>query len=128
MPEGQQMVLPIGGSSGLVLFFHILSLLIYPIILTLIVRTSGHNILSKCMDNWDTRDTRITVLAETTLGFLLFSTLMLGLASLGWYTLTGLLSVLVLLAIVGWKGWINTYNLIKNTRCSFENHEGGRSL
>lgn len=67
MPEGQQMALPLGLSSGPVLFFHILSLLVYPVILVLIARASGYSLLSRTIPSWSTRDLRVTILAETTL-------------------------------------------------------------
>ena len=74
MPEGKQMLIPLGGSSGIILFLHVLSLLIYPVLVTLIARASGYSILSRVIPRWDERDTRIAVLVETTFGFFIFST------------------------------------------------------
>lgn len=82
MPEGQQMVLPLGTPSAMVLFFHIVSLLIYPVALTLIARACGYSILTRSIDDWATRDIRVTVLADTALGLFLFSVLLLILGTL----------------------------------------------
>lgn len=126
--EGKQMVLQLGGSSALVLFFHIISLLFYPVVLTLIMRASWYTLLTILVQNWSLRDKRITILAETSIGFAIFSTLMLVLGTLGWYTLIGLIIVLLGMSILGWKWWRDTYDLIKNTQVVFDNHQSGKWL
>jgi hypothetical protein len=77
MPEGKQMVLALGSPSAMVLFFHVLSLLIYPLVLTLIARACGYGILRRVIDSWDTRDMRVTVLADTAIGLFVFSVFLL---------------------------------------------------
>ncbi len=72
MPEGKQMVLALGSPSAMVLFFHVLSLLLYPLVLTLIARACGYSILTRSIDGWSTRDIRVTVLADTAVGFFVF--------------------------------------------------------
>jgi hypothetical protein len=82
MPEGKQMNFGSGGSSGGILFFHILSLLIYPVILTIISRACGYSVLDKLIPRWSERDLRITILADVAIGFFILSTLLLLLASM----------------------------------------------
>lgn len=126
MPEGKQMILALGTPSALVLFFHILSLLIYPLVLTLVARACGYGILSRSIENWSTRDIRVTVLADVMVGFFVFATLLLILAMLGLYTLTGLIVVLVVMSVVGWQGWIRTYSDIRKPLLVLDNHETGK--
>ena len=120
------MLIPIGGSSGFGLFVHIISLLIYPIVLTLISRACGHGILNAIFSDWSTRDIRISILVETTLGFFVFSTLMLVLGIFGMYTIIGLIVVLVMMSLVGWTGWKKTYTDISERGAIFENHTSGK--
>lgn len=82
MPEGKQMVLALGNPSAMVLFFHVLSLLFYPVVLTFIARAFGYSILSHTIDTWSDRDIRVTVLADTVIGFFVFSILLLILGTL----------------------------------------------
>jgi hypothetical protein len=128
MPEGWNMILPLGIPSAMVLFFHILSLLIYPLVLTLVARACGYGILSRSIENWSTRDIRVTVLADVMVGFFVFATLLLILAMLGLYTLTGLIVVLVVMSVVGWQGWIRTYSDIRKPILVLDNHETGKWL
>lgn len=86
MPEGNQMALKIGTSSGASLFFHIIGLLIYPTILTIIARVSGYNIMKMLFNDWEKRDIRVRLMADTSLGFFIFSTILLFLGSVGFYT------------------------------------------
>lgn len=122
MPEWRQMVVPIWSPSGVVLFFHIISLLIYPIVLTLICRTFWLSVLRKVFSNWEEKDMRISVLVEASIGFLIFSVWLLVLGSIGYYTLNWLIVILALMSIWGWNGWKKTYNDIFTKKAIFENH------
>jgi hypothetical protein len=128
MPEGKQMILALGTPSAMVLFFHVLSLLFYPVVLTLIARACGYSILTRSIDGWSTRDIRVTVLADTAVGFFVFWVLMLILALLGIYTLIGLMIVLTLMSVIGWEWWQRTYRDIRGYALTLENHTSGKWL
>lgn len=128
MTEGGQMIVDIGTPNWFGLFLHVISLLIYPTVLTLISRACGYSILSRIFMNWSERDIRMSILVDTTLGFFVFSTLMLVLAMIGIYTLLGLFIVLGLMVVIGWSGWKKTYTDISKCRAVFENHTSGKWL
>lgn len=82
------MIITLGQSSGLALFFHIIKLLIYPVFLAVLIRSLGYSILSRVFPGWNEYDRRITLMTEAASGLFVFSVALLILASLGWYTLT----------------------------------------
>lgn len=128
MPEGNQMMLPLGKWSWMSLFFHIIGLLIYPVILTLITRVSGQSIMKRIIPDWINRDTRMTILVDTTIWFFVFATLLLVIGMMGYYTLTWLMLVLALLAIVWWDCWISLYQDILKFEITIDHHTEGKWL
>jgi hypothetical protein len=87
---------------------------------------TGQSILSRIFKDWSARDTRVTILAETTFGFFVFATLLLVFALAGFYTLTGLIIILAIMALIGWDKWITLYNDILSFEVSLDHHEEGK--
>ncbi len=113
--------------SWLVLFFHILSLLIYPLFLVFLTRSSGFSIISIAIPHWRDVDIRIRVPVEVTIGFLLFTVGLLVLGSIGMYNFTGLAVLIILLLTIGFKWHKETYRDITTRKILLDNHnlEGG---
>lgn len=109
--------------SSIVLLTHSIGLLIYPFVLTLIMRSTGYTLLSLLIENWKGEKLRARVMIETTVGFLVFTIGLLILGATWWYTLTGLLSLLGLLTVLSISGWKETYNNIFTASSTFENHD-----
>lgn len=107
---------PLFGSykaSSLTLFFHVISLLLYPIALVFIVRGVGASILGKLVENWESEKLRLRVPVDIAIGFFVFTTGLLILGSVGVYSLTGLLILLGILVVVAIPGFITTYRDIQ---------------
>lgn len=109
--------------ASLILFFHILSLLIYPLVLTLLVRSAGFSVMSRLPLEWKNEDMRIRVPAEISIGFLIFSTILLILAGIFGFTLTVLCVTMVLLGIIAIPGLIETYKDIRTRTITLQNHD-----
>jgi hypothetical protein len=110
-----------GGLSSVVLFWHSLSLLLYPIYLGLLWRTTGYAIL-KYIPTWKSIDMRIRIGAEIAIGLAIFTLGLLILGVMHLYTLPGLLVVCGILTIASWTGWQETYRDIRGRRVEFEQH------
>jgi hypothetical protein len=108
--------------QSLTLFFHIISLLLYPVALVFIVRSVGASILGKLINGWENEYLRLRVPVDIALGFFVFTTGLLILGSIGAYTLTGLLILLGILIIIAIPGFMTTYRDIQKARAVFENH------
>lgn len=122
MREWQQMLIPVWAPWAMKLFIHILSLLIYPIILTLIMRVSWQRVIEFFIPTWTEKDKRITVLADIVIGFFILSTLLLFVSSIGAFSMTSLIFILISMSMLGWKNWTKTYHDIRNSYVVFDNH------
>jgi len=128
MPEWQRMIAPIASPSGLALFLHILWLLIYPIILVIVLRASWYTLLSRVFWDWKDRDMRITLPVDVSVGLLVFSIGLLILASIGLYTLTWLIVLIVLMGGISYTGIYKTYRDSIDIRATYEFHTRERWL
>jgi hypothetical protein len=52
-------LLPASSISSITLFFHVIELLIYPVILIFVTRALGYTIISKLIESWKSVDIRI---------------------------------------------------------------------
>jgi hypothetical protein len=112
----------IGWASSIVLFGHILSLLVYPVFLTLLWRAVGYSALH-LIPGWKDIILRIRIGAEISVGIVLFVTGLLSFAVFHLFTLTSLLIVCGVLLIVGIPGWIATYRDISTRYIEFDQHD-----
>jgi hypothetical protein len=112
----------ISGASSIVLFWHILSLLIYPIFLALLWRAVGYSILNM-IAGWRNIILRIRIGAEISVGLAIFATGLLILGVLHMFTLTGLLTICGILILIGIPGWIATYQDIRVKYVEFDQHD-----
>lgn len=108
--------------SSLVLFFHILSLLIYPLFLAILARSVGFSLMNLLPLEWKNEDMCIRVPAEISIGFFVFSTLLLLLAWAFGFTLTILLVTLAITGVVGIPGFVETYRDIRTREIVLPNH------
>lgn len=113
-----------GGASSIVLFWHILSLLVYPIFLAFLWRAVGYSVL-KWVGSWDSIVLRVRIGAELSVGLAIFATGLLILGVFHIFTLTGLLIVCGILIIIGIPGWIATYRDINTRYIEFDQHDTG---
>ena len=104
------------GASSLVLFWHILSLLFYPIFLAFLWRAVGYSIL-KWIKWWD------NILLRIRIGLLIFSSWLLALGFFHVFTFTWLMILCGILTILAVPGWITTYQDIKNKFIEIDQHE-----
>lgn len=74
-------------ASGLALFLHAIQLLIYPVLLTFLVRAVGSTIIRLFIKDWIQEKLRLQVLADISIGFLVFVTGLLILGASGYYNL-----------------------------------------
>jgi hypothetical protein len=111
-----------GGASSIVLFWHILSLLVYPIFLAFLWRAVGYSILH-LLPGWREIILRVRIGAEISVGLALFATGLLILAVFHLFALTGLLMICGVLMIVGIPGWIATYRDIQTRYIEFDQHQ-----
>lgn len=114
--------------SGFTLFFHIITLLAYPITLVFLMRSAGFTLMQFLLKEWREFDMRIRVPVEISLGFFLFVPFLLLIGWFGYYNLTGLLLILGLFAIGWYIGHKETYNDIKTRSVILENHTLDGSL
>ena len=114
----------IGGASSIVLFWHIISLLAYPIFLGFLWRAVGYSIL-KWVPSWDDISLRVRIGAELSVGLAIFATGLLILGVFHMYTLTGLLIICGMLILIGIPGWIVTYRDIQTRYVEFDQHDTG---
>lgn len=98
-------------SSGIV-FFHILSLLVFPLFLVFLFRAIGASMLY-WWQAWQQYPLRLRVPIETTLGLGIFSTGLLLLGGTGNYTFNGLLWLCGILSLASFLGWKHTYRDIR---------------
>ncbi len=59
--------------SSLILFFHSLSLLIYPIALVLITRSAGASVIQFIIKDWESESLRLRFLVDISIGLFLFT-------------------------------------------------------
>ena len=111
-----------GGASSIVLFWHILSLLVYPIFLAFLWRSVGYSVLNM-IPEWKNIILRIRIGAELSVGLAIFATGLLMLGVFHMFTLTGLLIVCGILIIIGIPGWIATYRDITTRYIEFDQHD-----
>jgi hypothetical protein len=105
-PEVRQSQLLNGASpASMSLFVHILSLLLYPIVLIFLSFGTGSYILWKLIPEWDTIKYRIQFPINIAIGLLIFTTGLLILGSVGQYTLSGLITLIVVLLIPTLLNW-----------------------
>lgn len=117
-----------GWASSIVLFWHIISLLSYPIFLAFLWRALGYSIL-KWIPNWDSIILRIRIGAEISVGLGIFSIGLLILWVSHVFTLTGLLILCGILIIVAIPWWIVTYKDITSRYVEFNQHDStGESI
>jgi hypothetical protein len=109
------------GLSSVVLFWHILSLLIYPIYLGFLWRATGHTIL-RYIPTWTTIDMRIRIGTEIAIGLAIFSLGLLIIGVIHLYTLPGLLVICSILTVLSWTGWKETYKDLQWRKVEFEQH------
>ncbi len=122
LPEWGYLPYATGSTGWMKIFIHILSLVIYPIVLTLITRVAGRSILSSIVPTWWEKDKRITTLADIAIGFFVLSTLLLFVSSLGIFSLASLIVILIGMSILWWRHWKDTYRDIRDAHVVFENH------
>ncbi len=111
-----------GGASSIVLFGHIISLLVYPILLALLWRATGYSILNM-IPGWRDIILRIRIGAEISIGIALFATGLLIFGIFHMFTLTWLLIVCGILTIVAIPWWIATYRDIRTRYVEFDQHD-----
>ena len=111
-------------ASGITLFIHIISLLLYPIFLSFLWRATGFSIL-KYIPNWSQIDLRIRIGAEISIGITVFVALLLLVGGTAWYTLMSLVGIIISMSLVSYYGWIETYHDIRNRSIELEQHEKG---
>ncbi len=73
--------------SGIVLFWHILELLLYPLFLIFLTRNVGFTFAFLTVPKWREIDMRIRVPVEISLGFIVFTFGLLIIGELGQYNL-----------------------------------------
>jgi hypothetical protein len=83
--------------------------------LVLVTRSFGFTLGRIIFSDWKGIDMRLRVPAEISLGFLIFSLLLLGAWMLGYYTLNGLLIILAIFSFVWVPGFIESYHNIKTS-------------
>ncbi len=115
----------IGGASSIVLFWHIISLLVYPVFLAFLWRSVGYSVL-KWIPSWDNIVLRVRIGAELSVGITLFTMGLLILGVFHMFTLSGLLIVCGILTLIGIPGWIITYRDIKTRYVEFDQHDATR--
>lgn len=130
LPEVIQSPFMNGASpSSMVLFAHILSLLAYPVLLVFIARASGFSLLNLIPSlDWKMEDMRIRVPIEVSVGFLVFSSILLILSYFFWYTITTLLITLITVSIIGIPGFIESFRDARDRTIILENHDLGWSF
>lgn len=111
-----------GWASSFVLFWHVLSLLIYPLFLAFLWRAIWYSIL-KFIKWWNDIALRIRIGAEISIWLAVFSSWLIIIGALHIFTLTWLLILCTILAIIAIPGWIMTYRDIKNKYIEFDQHE-----
>ena len=111
-----------GWASSFVLFWHVLSLLIYPIFLIFLWRALGYSIL-KWIKWWNDIDIRIRIWAELSIWLVIFSSWLLLIGALHIFTLPWFLILCSILVIAAIPGWITTYYDIRNRYLEFDQHE-----
>ncbi len=111
-------------ASGINLFIHIITLLLYPLFLSFLWRATGFSIL-KYIPNWNHIDLRIRIGAELSIGITIFIALLLLVGGTTWYTLMSLVGIIVSMSLVSYYGWIETYHDIRNRSIELEQHEKG---
>ncbi len=114
--------------SSVTLFIHIVTLLIYPLTLVYLTRNVGYTILHFVFDDWKKEDMRIRVIIEISLGFLIFSSLLLIFWVFWFYNLNTLYIILAIMAIAGYLWHKETYQDIKTRYIEIENHNLDGSL
>lgn len=113
--------------SGFVLFFHAVTLLIYPVFLVFLWKAIGGS-LFHFSENWKNLPTRLTALIETTLGIGVFSFVVFLLGFFGKFHLTPFIISLVILTFLSFFGWkkifaeISTKKITLNTSGTFTFH------
>lgn len=111
-----------GWASSFVLFWHVLSLLVYPIFLIFLWRALGYSIL-KWIKWWNDIDIRIRIWAELSIWLVIFSSWLLLIGALHIFTLPWFLILCSILVIAAIPGWITTYYDIRNRYLEFDQHE-----
>lgn len=107
--------------SSLNLIANILLFLLYPLFLGFLWRALGYSIL-RYIREWDTHPLRIRIGAEISVGLGVFSIIIMILGGLGILNLTALVLVLLVLTLISYKGWIETYHDIRTRFVRFEQH------
>ncbi|PID84335.1 hypothetical protein CSB09_01555 [Candidatus Gracilibacteria bacterium] len=107
--------------GGLTLFLHILQLLLYPLFLMLLWRGTGFRILS-FFSCWEKYSLRFKIPVEISLGMGIFTTGLLILGAIGFYTLTGLIVLCLILLALSWQGWVQSWRDIQESRIEFDQH------
>ncbi len=127
-PEVRQSPLMSGGSvSAVTLFFHILSLLVYPLALVVITRSAGYSILRLLVAEWGKIDLRIRIGVEISVGFFVF---VIGLMMLAWvhmFHLTGLLILLWVMTVASYSWLRETWNDMATRSVEIDNHSSSGS-
>jgi hypothetical protein len=121
-PEVKQSPFIGSWANGMVLFFHVVGLLLYPVILILITRNSGMSLAHFIVPKWKDIDMRIRVPAEITLWFLLFSLILVWVGWAGYYNLTWLIFTLLLLIWLGFNSYKDTYHDLRKKFFTVDNH------
>lgn len=114
--------------SSVTLFIHILSLLIYPLILVLLTRSVGYTLLHFIFQDWRKEDMRIRVIIEISLGFLIFSSFLLIFWMFWLYNLNTLYIILGIMIAIGYLWHKETYQDIRTRYVEIENHNLDWSL
>ncbi len=107
--------------SGFTLFFHSVTLLLYPLFLAFLWRAVGASILG-WIKKWQDHPLRLRVPAETALGLGIFGAGLLFLGGIGHYTFTGLAIFVGILVLASYQGWKMTYRDIRNSRIVYDQH------
>ena len=124
LPEiTQSPLMKAGDISSIVLFFHIIELLIYPLILILCSRNLWYTLGKICLSSWKDIDMRIRVPMEISLWFAIFTASLVLIAGVGYFTLPALLWSIVLLLALWYPGMIETYRDIQTRYLTIENHD-----
>ena len=86
--------------SGVTLFLHAIQLLIYPIFLVFLARSLGSTLIGIVFKEWKYEPLRMQFLGDIALWFFVFVTGLLILWGTGYYNLTGLVALIILLSSI----------------------------
>lgn len=107
-------------SNPMILFFHAVQLLVYPLFLVFLWKAIGGTI-SHFIKGWSELPARLTAIIETAIGLGIFSFLLFLAGFFGQYNIASLICILVLLTAASFIGWKKIYSEIFGKRIVFEN-------